>query len=377
MNAADLIAASVHRFANEFAETGRVPTGTNGPRAHRMSPLRNAAHWLFAMSTVSEWDGSPRLRKTADRLRDMLLAPEGRPAGATHQFRFPTQPGMDATCGVVGPAWAIEALVRAANVLDDERCLAVAEEIFFSHAFSQKFSLWHVCDPSGAQWSIDRTLDHQLWFAACASQIHFRRRQELEARVRAFVHALPLNMRLVDDGRITFLVREVRPRWRVLGSRVKAVVRGSAKNRPHVEAEHSAETVEAGYQAFSLYALAMLLEAHPDEPVLRSGAITDARAYVERPRYRELLEGNIFGYYYNPPGFEVPYALNVLGGVHGADLESLCAFWINEQVRRTFDQRTCSFERGAADPETLRSRIYESLRIPISVLERVPVDLPA
>jgi hypothetical protein len=366
----ELIAASVYAFASEFQRTGIVPAGSNGARGHDMTSIRNAGHWLYALCVVNAWQPTPLISKVANRLRDQLLSPEGRPFGFTHRFRRGHGDGCN---GVIGPAWAIESLVKAGVALNDERCLDLAEELFFLHEFSNKIGLWYRREIDGTVQSIDQTFDHQLWFAACASEIRHRRRREITARLERFLECLPENMLISENGRIRHLVKERRSAWRVLASRLKIELKQALKMDLTIEISYPAEVLEAGYHAFSTHALAILATQFPQHPVIHGEKVRRVIKYLQSPEYPMLLEENIFGYFYNPPGFEVPFSLSVLSDMDEDALIHTSTFWVNEQIRRTFDFATNALNRNTADPATLRARVYEATRIPYSILTRIEI----
>ncbi len=372
MKLQELITESVTRFARTFEATGVVEPGTNGPRGHRMTPVRNSAHWLYATCVVDGWEPTRLLRRVASRLRDVLLAPSTRPAGFTHELRHPDNKKMDAVCGVVGPAWMIEALVRASVCLQDERCQSLAVDLFFCHPFSERFGLWHVRDADGTVRPIDPTLDHQMWFAACASEIGGPRRPEVLERVQAFLGALPRNLAVAADGRISFQVREVRPLWRVMASAATRRLRGPAG---HVEARNAPEVLEAGYHAFTCHALAILASQLSEHAIFGGSLVRQCVGYMYSREFERLLEGNIFGFAYNPPGFEVPFSLAVLDRLSDDRIAAIAGRWAQQQVRETYDARAQMFSRNTADPATLSARIYEATRLPETVLARVEVEV--
>ena len=376
VKADELLAKSVLTFVNEFRQTRMIPPGTNGPRAHTMTSLRNGAHWLIACCRVDSWAPSEELRRVIAELRDLLLSPAARPGGFTHQLRIPTQRKMDASCGLIGPAWIMEALVAAAETLSDERCLDLAERLFFLHRYSQREAMWHVRDVDGSINDIDLALDHQIWFAACAALIQYRRSEEIRATVGDFLNRLPRNMGLSADGRIRFMAREVRSRWRVQASHLKSAVKRVLSVESNVESQHSTATLEAGYHAFSTYALGMLARVIPDHPLWRGPLVKAATSYLVTEEYRVLLDSNLFAYPYNPPGFEVPFSLAALGELQESEVVHIASGWFQEQLRRTFDPLTWSLTRNTADPQTLRARIYEATRLPHRVLAQVEVELP-
>ena len=126
--------------------------------------MRNTAHWLVLFATTHWRSGEPRLREAALRAARFLASAETRPAGATFWCR--SSPGKDACNGLVGQAWAIEALAEAAASLDAEPLAKLAEMVFLRHPFDERARLWRRVEVDGRVLGPDFTLNHQLWFAA-------------------------------------------------------------------------------------------------------------------------------------------------------------------------------------------------------------------
>ena len=79
--------------------------------------------------------------------------------------------------------------------------------------------------------------------------------------------------------------------------------------------------------------------------------------------YKEELENNSFGYPYNPPGFEIPYALEVLSELEKNELLTICSYWINKQISKCYNPQTKMMDRNTLDPLTHSARLYELTRI--------------
>ena len=76
-----------------------------------------------------------------------------------------------------------------------------------------------------------------------------------------------------------------------------------------------------------------------------------------------------------PPGFEVPYALSVLANLSVDELVDISSWWVNEQFNRCYNSETRMMDRNTNDPLTHTARIYEIIRLPISILERIEVNI--
>ena len=91
--------------------------------------------------------------------------------------------------------------------------------------------------------------------------------------------------------------------------------------------------------------------------------------------YKDELENNVFGYPYNPPGFEVPYALSVLTDVSESELVEISSWWVNEQLKRCYNPDTRMMDCNTEDPLTHTARIYELAKLSNSIMERIEVKI--
>jgi hypothetical protein len=75
-----------------------------------------------------------------------------------------------------------------------------------------------------------------------------------------------------------------------------------------------------------------------------------------------------YGFAYNAPGFEVPFAVSTLTGSTDVEASQLASSWVTAQVLRTFNPDSTRFDKGTTDPATLTARIYEMSGLPDQVL---------
>jgi hypothetical protein len=115
---------------------------------------------------------------------------------------------------------------------------------------------------------------------------------------------------------------------------------------------------EIGYHAFNLHALARLRQRIPAHSLWNDPRLDAVVRFVGRGKYIRGLEANQYAYGYNPVGFEVALALQVLApaGTAGAGLD---AWWVGRQLARTYDRDNRLMHRGT-DPATLAARLYEA-----------------
>ena len=113
----------------------------------------------------------------------------------------------------------------------------------------------------------------------------------------------------------------------------------------------------------------------PDHPFWESNEFGRSVDYLLSDEFKNGLSENKYGFPYNPPGFEVPYALSVLANLGEDELVYMSSWWINEQFNRCYNPETKMMDRNTDDTVTHTARIYEITRLPNSILERIEVDI--
>ena len=336
---------------------GAFPPGWNGPYRDPETPVRNTAHWLVLLLRCWAWTGEARWREAAASALGYLLSPAARPMGASFWCR--RRPQKDFCNGLVGQAWALEALIEAHRLLQDERALALALEVFHAHPFCPQRAGWHCLHVDGHHGRIDPTFNHQLWFAVQAGELADRGDSAAAASLQAFLARLPHRLLLYPGG----LIRHENPWWSQRGPLDWATAGlRLAKSLP-CEARIQAKSV--GYHAFNTVALAQLLRWDRSGALRRSGRLQRLFRYLVSPAYRRRISTAPYGFAYNPPGFELPVSL-LLAARHGladprlsAESERIAA-WLELQVRHGRDPETGLFSRGSSDPVTAAARLYEA-----------------
>lgn len=355
MRLSELIYGSGQAALSLQAADGSFPAGQNGPYGDRETPVRNTAHWLITLLHVYGLSGEPAFREGAARAAAYLACGSARPMGATFLCR--TLPERDFCNGLIGQAWALEALAVAAAGLEEPRYLQLARELFLLHPFDEEAGLWRCVNVEGSYGPFDMTFNHQLWFAAAGALIEADPAGEIGARVSRFLdRTLESHLKLDLSGRIAhFVPAPVRrgPARRLLAKAIQPIRR--LRRRPQLVAK------EIGYHAFNLYAFALLRRLIPQHSLWASAKLRAAVRFVDRPAYVAGLEENIFGYPYNPPGFEVAFAIQTFGPPRENGRSA--AWWIEQQLQRTYDPVRHMLSRHTVDGPTLAARLYEATRL--------------
>ena len=331
---------------------GSFPPGHNGPYLDEETPARNTGHWIIIFLKVYEITRDSKFLDAAQKAVNFLLSEKARPMNASFWHR--KNPQKDFSNGLIGQAWSIEALMVAAPFFDDPRIVKVAQDVFLMHPFDERLGLWKKIGVDGSYLSIDVTFNHQLWFAAAGGLLKkCSENEEIGRRLDQFMDNLAKNFLLYPSGLIFHNLRRRSPL-----QMVKQFLRMFYRlNRKEIFQK------AVGYHQFSLYAFALLKNSFPSHPFWGSKKFKTLWEYANTEKYRKEIGKSEFGYPYNPPGFEMSFALEVFGGAT-PDRREKQEKWITEQIRLCFDFDSGLITKGTKDPETYTARIYEATRLP-------------
>ena len=130
-----------------------------------------------------------------------------------------------------------------------------------------------------------------------------------------------------------------------------------------------------GYHSFNMYAFAMLKMTMPNHQFWNSEIFNRTVTYMLTDEYKKELNNNIFGYPYNPPGFEVPFSISVLNPIDFARLVEFTQMWIYEQLKRSYDSKSEMMSKNTQDSLTLTARIYELTRLSSDIFYNVTLKI--
>jgi hypothetical protein len=338
------------------AADGSFPAGQNGPYADRETPVRNTAHWLITLLHAHGISGGSACLAAARRAAEYLMRPDHRPMGATFLCR--SGPERDLCNGLIGQAWAIEALATASAALSEPRYADLAREVFLLHPFETQAGLWRCVNVDGSHGEFDMTFNHQLWFAAAGALLDASRAGPVGARVLRFLdQTLASHLKLDPSGRIYHFVPAPgrrSPSRRLIASVLQPLRR--LRRKPHLVRK------EIGYHAFNLYAFALLHSRFPGHPLWQSAKLAAALQFIRSPEYIGGLEDNAYGFPYNPPGFEVAFAMQTFAGAF-LDTDLTDSWWVSQQFQHAYDPQTRLLTRHTPDRHTLAARLYEATRL--------------
>lgn len=344
-----ILSSSIELQAND----GHMPAGHNGPYRDPETPVRNTSHYLISFIRAWELTLDERFKAAANKCLGWLLG-EGS-YRRDYTFHCRTKQGKDQCNGLMGQAWVIEALLFASEKLGSKQARDLAREIFLCHPFDESTGLWSRIEPDGRVLGVDVTFNHQLWFAASAAPLASDI-DEVQSCLELFFEKSRSFWKLASNGRIIHPL--ILPE-----NRLKEYIKRNVK----LKYRRTMVVKEVGYHAFNLLALAMIRESGfvlPDHVLAK---VERAVQYLFTLEFTQLIEITPFGFDYNPPGWEVPVAMMLLGQ---KEIDSSIP-WLERQFEHSFELPEAFVRGGICDPATHRARIYEIARVPNQVFDLV------
>ena len=339
-------------------EDGSFPPGHAGTYDYSLKPVRTTSGWLLTFSGAYEITDNEAFANAAHRAIDYLLAEDARPHG--HTFHVRETQDKDKCDGLVGQASPIKALSYSGKVFNRNDAIEVAEEVFTLHPFNRQFGLWKRVEINGTHLSFDRTLNHQLIFAAGAA--HLAKYSDTVAQqCQAFLDQLATNIDLHDDGLPRHYIRPP----------VKDVLLSSIRNPEarvllwnelavhYYSKSEQRKVKEKNYYLVITTALADLKHQWPNHQIWSSETIHRLLEYMKTTEYKQIFEGqNDIGTGY--PWLDhaiTKYAFNNPGK---KELEE----WIGRTIKSEYDPSTGLLTRTASDPDFRATSIGKFMKLP-------------
>ena len=331
---------------------GAMSSGVNGPYNDPETPVRNTSHYLMAFIHAWELSDDEKFLYGAEKSLNYLL--KDNPYRHKHTFHHRNKSGKDTCNGLIGPAWNIEALLYASQKLSNQAAYDFACDLFLLHPFDYDLGVWKRVEPDGRVLSIDSTFNHQLWFAASGT-LASEENKEINNRINRFIEKLSDNWNTAQNGRIIHSL--LTGKKRKLREGEKRIIKPRYKKEIVLK--------EIGYQTFNLYAFAMLIDAgfQFSDDVYRR--LKKSVNYMQSKEFKKLIYLTKYSFSYNPPGWEIPYIISVFKPEATNDRH----YWMNQQLKHSYDSKDKSMSLNTADPHTHNARIYECVRWPDSIFE--------
>lgn len=321
-----------------------VPGGFNGPYFDIESPVRNTAHWCVTYTKLAVKLEDSEFKEIAHKLARFLTKDSSFIKNGIYVHR--QKRGKDWSNGIIGQAWAIEALAIASRELKIKELKLSALEVASKFPFDWKVGAWKRIDPRTNKAAIDYTLNHQLWYAAALSELDDTHHNEY---IHRFLTVLNTGgMRTGADGRVVHLMHARSLKALVL--RVRYALTRIRNGKP-------LRDKEIGYHLYNLHPLSRLKKKFPSHPFFSSNTLCVALKYSEEESFHKSLDNNRYAYPYNSPAFEFPLIKDTF------NLKVDTSFFLKKQIEKTYIRYDfgCGFYLNCPDPMTLNSRLYELL----------------
>ncbi len=376
-----LFLESVDQFLYDYHRSGYVVAGSNGPHLTPETALRNSSHWIISLARAFQLTGDENYKTSAIALGATLLDETYRPYGFSFYAR--EGKGDDRCNGLIGQAWVIEALTKLHALTGNSVYRTLGIQLAKQHKFDAHFSVWHSLDIDGTILNIDNVFNHQLWFCATIALMNRGQDKVLNDRVQSFMDNLDNNLSVNESGLVLHHIARIikSPKVRFQGL-LKHLRQGTIKERLlkiQIKTDGGYKTCvrarDNGYHAFNTYAFAMLKTARPDHVFWSSDKYRKLMTYLQDIELAESLEESIYGFPYNPPGFEIPYALENMSNAGNVDILEVSRVWLQKQISYSYNPDTKMMDRNCVDAATQSARLYEAARFSDHFFEMLEVDI--
>ncbi len=356
----------------EHINLGYAPEGNNGPYQYDDTPVRNTCHWLIIYSYIYKKSG--KYKDVIYKFCEYLINKTKQ--SKTGAIECMVGPHFDHLNGLIGQAWAIEAMVYAAEVLNEDKIYEAARKIFCAQKFDERESIWTRIEVNGEALGYDIVVNHQVWFAIAGCVLdEYKPDPEIMREVSQFLDRIAeKHFRTYGNGLIRHcLDLKTATVQRPLSWKIKRLIKrcliplhDKDPNRYDPLAQ------EKGYHLFELYGYAILNKYFPDHQLYKMKCFSQASKYglrIEKLNKKLHINNlnseadsskiNKYAYGYNSPAFEFPLIAAVFGNKD--DLKKI-PMLVQMQMEHFYNSSTHLFDRNNYDGQTLTARAYELVR---------------
>lgn len=358
-----LIIDSAYSGLSMQNEDGSMPAGHNGPWMDRDSPVRNTAHWLITFLHSWEFTNDCVFKSGAEQALDYLCSKKARPYNSAFFCRLPGK--KDSCNGLIGQAWALEALLTAAAKLKQTECFDLAKSIYLRHPYNKSSGLWSIVEVDGRSLGTMKTLNQQIWFATIGAKIvELQFNKVIDMQVRIFLKNIMNYLAIDKSGFIYHRFKAPKSRAVNLISRYKRYMNCYKKNAATFTDEDLTKTqylkrLSIGYHSFTLFGLALLANRYPNTGIQKSEQFRGALSYISSTNYLTEIYHNPYCFGYNPTGIELAYVIGEFAGKRDEAVIKIQKDWVSNQFKKTYNVEINLMNKNAVDPQTLAARLYE------------------
>lgn len=339
ISVADILSQSLDCSIAKQQSDGSFPSGNNDIYDDSQTPVRTTANWCIALTNYYQKYGGERYFQAA-KAAAQYLSEKNRPHDATFYCRKSAD--KDKCNGVVGQAFPIIALGMANELFDEPIFIETAVDVFLCHPFDWDVGLWKAVEVDGTVLSYDRTLNHQLSFAAAAAVLSGSE-SRIADQLDRFLTRLPDNLSLAKTGRIRHYVD---CSWSLAFFRL-SLLRNKILLRLRADRQR-----EIKYHCVNLFDLAIIRSRGIHHSIWRNKKIQMALEFLETNRYEEKITD--LGLTDTATGLQNAVILDTFE--RGS--EPMIAEWLERQFRHNYDFDNHTMNKDSEDPEFRASTIY-------------------
>ena len=346
----DLIVDSVESANKLQAIDGSFPAGHNGPYNNTETAIRNTCHLLIANIFVYKVTLKDSFNEAA--LKYLSYVKNAVHLNHKSGIQCRINPTRNPYNGLVGQAWIIEALCEAGSHFDDFDSYSLAIGLARKFDYSPSYCTWLL--PSEKHTiKYDRTLNHNIWFAAALSIIPKEYDLDIRKCIEHFVDQLFKLIQIYPNG----IIHHSSPYYcnsYPIGS-FAAPLRAF---RNFTESSYIYQKSIA-YHSFNLYGLAILQNHLSNNTIKSLFDVYDFIGAINTHDFKTYVSSSKYSFPYNPVGFELAYMLSIFQPNNLQKILSYCY----RQVAETYCFESKLFKRDTSDSYTSAARVYEITRL--------------
>lgn len=337
-----------------------VESGHNGPYHDNETVIRNLSHSILSISYFYRQTNNNDYKKLLVERANEILSKLYKLENGLYKIRL--SENKDKTNGVIGQAWVIEAFVESYRTTNEKKYIKEAIKIFHNVKFDNRQNVWFIEGEDDKK--IDRTLNHQLWFAMAGSLIlDVHSDEKIRLRISSFLKSITQRIKIHRSGLIVhpLFLNDIKGNLIKLNYYLKKFMSFFTGSKNQIIKEN-------GYHLFNVYAIAIIKLQFQDWDLYKTNKF---RKIVSYSFSEELLESlyqsstskiNLYGYPYNAPAFELPVIYFVLQNQLSEDVKEIIYRYLENQISLTYSSETGLFDENTNDILTLNYRFYELLR---------------
>lgn len=337
-----------------------VESGHNGPYNDKETVVRNLSHSILSISYFYRQTNNNDYKKLLVERANEILSKHHKLENGLYNIRLSEK--KDKTNGVIGQAWVIEALVESYRATNQKKFIKEAIEIFHYVKFDNRQNVWFI--ESEDKKKIDRTLNHQLWFAMAGSLIlDVYSDEKIRLRITSFLKSITKRIKVHQNGLIVhpLFLNDNKGKLIKLNYYLKSFMNFliGSKNQ---------KIKEAGYHLFNVYAIAIIKLQFHDWDLYKTNKFEKIISYsfseelLDKLYQTSTSKINLYGYPYNAPAFELPIIYFTFKNQLSEDAKEILHRHLDNQISSTYSSETGLFDKNTNDIFTLNYRFYELLR---------------